>query len=159
MREPIIFEWLCLYESLRKQVGWRLDPSEVLPRFLLCAYSSYASIFDTSITEVVVVLRRNSPYYVAYTCTWILEPSVSIEWLWDWVTSLCRRLLLRLASSIESCHLAGMSIPPIPWPMTLSPTTEHTDSYIVSTILQSLRWWLFCVGIPHTMWRIHVIRS
>jgi hypothetical protein len=30
----------------------------------------------------------------------------------------------------------------------------HTDSYIVSTILQSVRWWIFRVGIPHTMWRI-----
>ncbi len=30
---------------------------------------------------------------------------------------------------------------------------------IVSTILQSLRWWIFCVGIPHTTWRIHVLGS
>jgi hypothetical protein len=38
---------------------------------------------------------------MAYTRTWILEPSVYIEWLWDRVTSLCHRLLQRLASSIE----------------------------------------------------------
>ncbi len=30
---------------------------------------------------------------------------------------------------------------------------------IVSTILQSLRWWIFRVGIPHTTWRIHVLGS
>ena len=95
-----------------------VDLSEVLPRFLLCAYSSYTSIFYASITEVVVIPRRNSRCYVAYTCSWILEPSVYIEWLWDWVTSLFRHLLLQLASSIESCHLTGMLIPPIPWPMT-----------------------------------------
>ena len=52
-----------------------------------------------------------------YTCSWILEPSVYIEWLWDQVTGLCHCLLLWLASSIESHHLAGMSIPPIPWPI------------------------------------------
>jgi hypothetical protein len=30
---------------------------------------------------------------------------------------------------------------------------------IVSMILQSLRWRIFCVGIPHTTWRIHVLGS
>ncbi len=30
---------------------------------------------------------------------------------------------------------------------------------IVSTILQSSRWWIFRVGIPHTTWRIHVLGS
>jgi hypothetical protein len=30
----------------------------------------------------------------------------------------------------------------------------HTDSYIVSTRLQSVRWWIFRIGIPHTTWRI-----
>ncbi len=53
------------------------------------------SIYDTSIIEVVDIPCRNSPYYVVYTRTWIFEPSVYIEWLWDRVTSLCRRLLLR----------------------------------------------------------------
>ncbi len=43
------------------------------------------SIYDTSIIEVVDIPCRNSPYYVAYTGTWILEPSVylsgyEIEW-------------------------------------------------------------------------------
>ncbi len=42
-------------------------------------------IYDTSITEVVDIPRRNSPYYVVYTRIWILEPSVylsgcKIEW-------------------------------------------------------------------------------
>jgi hypothetical protein len=32
---------------------------------------------------VVDILRRNSPYYMAYTRTWIFEPSVYIEWLWN----------------------------------------------------------------------------
>ncbi len=35
----------------------------------------------------------------------------------------------------------------------------HTDSYIVSTILQSVRWWMFRVGIPHTTGHIHVLGS
>ncbi len=30
---------------------------------------------------------------------------------------------------------------------------------IVSTILQSSRWWISRVGIPHTTWRIHVLGS
>ncbi len=30
---------------------------------------------------------------------------------------------------------------------------------IVSMILQSSRWWIFLVGIPHTTWRIHVLGS
>ncbi len=43
------------------------------------------SIYDTSIIEVVDIPCRNSPYYVAYTRTWILEPPVylsgyEIEW-------------------------------------------------------------------------------
>ncbi len=43
------------------------------------------SIYDTSITEVVDILCRDSPYYVAYARTWIFEPSVylsgcKIEW-------------------------------------------------------------------------------
>ena len=29
----------------------------------------------------------------------------------------------------------------------------------VSAILQSPRWWIFCVGIPHTTWRIYVLGS
>jgi hypothetical protein len=37
---------------------------------------SYESIYDTSIIEVVDILCRNSPYYVAYARTWIFEPSV-----------------------------------------------------------------------------------
>jgi hypothetical protein len=30
---------------------------------------------------------------------------------------------------------------------------------IVSTILQSSRWWIFRVGVPHTTWHIHVLGS
>ena len=37
------------------------------------------SIYDTSITEVVDIPCRNSPYYVAYTRTWIFEPSVYLS--------------------------------------------------------------------------------
>ncbi len=37
------------------------------------------SIYDTSIIEVVDIPCRNSPYYVAYTRTWILEPSVYLS--------------------------------------------------------------------------------
>ncbi len=35
----------------------------------------------------------------------------------------------------------------------------HTDSCIVSMILQSMRWWIFCVGIPRTTWCIHILGS
>ena len=63
------------------------------------------NIYDTSIIEVVDIPCRNSPYYVAYTRAWILEPSVYIEWLWDRVTSLCRHLFWGLASSIELRHI------------------------------------------------------
>ncbi len=50
---------------------------------------SYESIYDTSTTEVVDIPRRNSQYYVVYSRTWILEPSVylsgcKIEW-WAYV--------------------------------------------------------------------------
>jgi hypothetical protein len=37
------------------------------------------SIYDASIIEVVDILCRNSPYYVAYRRTWILEPSVYLS--------------------------------------------------------------------------------
>ncbi len=37
------------------------------------------SIYDTSIIKVVDILCRNPPYYVAYTRTWILEPSVYLS--------------------------------------------------------------------------------
>jgi hypothetical protein len=46
-----------------------LDLLEVLPRFPYVRTGSDDSIYDTSIVEVVDILRRNSPYYVAYTCT------------------------------------------------------------------------------------------
>ncbi len=41
--------------------------------------SSDESIYDTSIIEVVDIPCRNSPYYVAYARTWILEPSVYLS--------------------------------------------------------------------------------
>ena len=59
------------------------------------------SIQDTSIIKVVDIPCRKSPYYVVYTCTWILEPSVYLSG----VTSYCRRLLQRLAFS-ELCHFS-----------------------------------------------------
>ncbi len=37
------------------------------------------SIYDTSIIEVVDIPCRNSPYYMAYLRTWILEPSVYLS--------------------------------------------------------------------------------
>ncbi len=37
------------------------------------------SIYDTSIIEVVDIPCRNSPYYMVYTHTWILEPSVNLS--------------------------------------------------------------------------------
>ena len=90
---------------------WRLDLLEVLPRFPYVCTGSDDSVYNTSIIEVVDIPRRNSPYYVAYTRTWIFEPSVYIEWLWDRVTSLCRRLLRRLASSMEPRH-SGWDVDP-----------------------------------------------
>ncbi len=49
---------------------------ESTPRSLYVHTDSCECIYDTSIYEVVDILRRNSPYYVAYTHTWILEPVV-----------------------------------------------------------------------------------
>ncbi len=36
-------------------------------------------IYDTLIIEVVDIPCMNSPYYMAFTCTWILEPSVYLS--------------------------------------------------------------------------------
>ncbi len=71
----------------------------------LISRGSDDSIYDTSISEVVDIPRRNSPYYVAYTRTWIFEPSVYFEWLLDQVTSLCHCLLLQQAFS-KSRHFS-----------------------------------------------------
>ena len=84
---------------------------------------SNESICDTSIIEVVDIPRRNFPYYVAYTCTWIFEPSVylsgcEIEWWACVVAYSCDKLLASCAI------LAGISIPPELWLTALSPTTE-----------------------------------
>jgi hypothetical protein len=81
VEHAITFDWLREYKSLRTQGHWRLDLLEVLPRFPFVRTSSDDSIYDTSIIEVVDIPRRNSPYYVAYTRTWIFEPSVYFEWL------------------------------------------------------------------------------
>ncbi len=56
------------------------------------------SIYDTSIIKVVDILCRNYPYYVAYTRTWILEPSVylsgyEIEWQACVIAYSCDKLL------------------------------------------------------------------
>ena len=40
---------------------------------------SSESIYDTSITEVVDIPCRNSPYYLVYARTWIFEPSVYLN--------------------------------------------------------------------------------
>ena len=40
---------------------------------------SHDSIYDTSIIKVADILCRNFPYYVAYTRTWIFEPSVYLS--------------------------------------------------------------------------------
>jgi hypothetical protein len=40
---------------------------------------SCESIYNTSITEVVDIPCRNSPYYMAYTRTCIFEPSVYLS--------------------------------------------------------------------------------
>jgi hypothetical protein len=57
--------------------GWILLRSYL--GFYYVRTGSYESICDTSITKVVVILCRNSPYYVAYTGAWILEPSVFLS--------------------------------------------------------------------------------
>jgi hypothetical protein len=67
--------------------GWIFLRSQL--DFSYVQTGSGGSIYDTSIIEVVDIPCRNSPYYVAYTRTWTFEQSANIEWLWDWVTSLC----------------------------------------------------------------------
>ena len=118
----INIEWLRQYESLRTQDCWRLDLFKVLPRFPYVRADSCEFIYDTSINEVVDVPHRNSPYCVMCSGTWILEPSL-VEWLWDRVTMVCHCLIQQLAFN-KPRHLAGISFPTIPWPMTLSPTAE-----------------------------------
>ncbi len=82
MEEHVItFDWLREYESLRTRGHWRLDLFKVLPRFPYVRTGSDDSIYNTSIIEVADILCRNSPYYMAYTRTWIFEPSVLFEWL------------------------------------------------------------------------------
>jgi hypothetical protein len=101
----ITFDWLHQYKSLRTRGHWWLDLLRSYLDFSYVCTGSNDSIYDTSITEVVDIPCRNSPYYVAYTRTWIFEPSVYIEWLWDRVTSFYCRLLRRLAFS-ESHHFS-----------------------------------------------------
>jgi hypothetical protein len=108
----ITFDWLQEYKSLRTPRPLTVGSFKVLPRFPYVHTCSNDSIYDTSIIEVVDIPCRNSLYYVAYTRTWIFEPSVYIEWLWDQVTSLCSRLLMQQAFS-ELRQLIA-----------LSPTTE-----------------------------------
>jgi hypothetical protein len=36
---------------------------------------------------------------------------------------------------------------------------EYDTGKEISIILQSVRWWIFCIGIPHTTWCIHVLGS
>ncbi len=52
---------------------------KVLPRFPYVCTGSDDSIYDTSIIEVAEIPRRNSPYYVVYTRTWIFEQSVYLS--------------------------------------------------------------------------------
>ncbi len=70
----ITFDWLREYESLRTRGHLRLDLFKVLPRFPYVRTGSDDSIYNTSIIEMADIPCRNSPYYVAYTRTWIFEP-------------------------------------------------------------------------------------
>ncbi len=68
--------------SMRVYVHGAADGWIFLRSYLGFSYvrtGSNECIYDTSITEVVDILCRNSPYYVAYTRTWILEPSVNLS--------------------------------------------------------------------------------
>ncbi len=114
VEHAITFDWLREYESLRTRGRWRLDLLKDLPRFPYVRTGSNDSIYDTSIIKVVDIPCRNSPYYVAYTRTWIFEPSVylsgcKIEWQACVVAYSCDKLLA------SRTILAGISIPPEPW--------------------------------------------
>ncbi len=79
--------WICL----RSYLG-----------FSYVRTSSDDSIYDISIIKVVDIPCRNSPYYVAYTRNWILEPSVylsgyEIEWRACVVPYSCNKLLVSRA--------------------------------------------------------------
>jgi hypothetical protein len=117
LHDPIVFRnlfWLgnmpitlrgCA--SLRVYVRGTADGWILLRSYLGFCYAgtdSNETIFDTLIIEVVDIPCRNSPYYVAYTRTWILEPSVYLSGCKiEWRAYVCRRLLQRLACS-ESHH-------------------------------------------------------
>ena len=98
----ISIEWLCQHKSLHMRGLWQLDLIEILPRFSYVCADSCECIYDTSINEVVDIPHRSSPRYVAYTRTWISEPSL-VVWLWDWVTTDCHCLLQQLVFS-KLCH-------------------------------------------------------
>jgi hypothetical protein len=65
---------VCVGEAA---VGWIFLRSYL--GFSYVHTDSYESIYDPSITEVVDIPHRNSPYYVAYARTWIFEPSVYLS--------------------------------------------------------------------------------
>ena len=92
LHNPTVYLEICgeggTPSSLSGSTGTRVFVRKAADGWILCrSYlgfyyvrtGSYESICNTSITEVVVIPCRNSPYYVAYTRTWILEPSVYLS--------------------------------------------------------------------------------
>ncbi len=92
LHDPIVFRNLMWWgnipslsigcASTRVYVRKATDGRIFLRSYLDFSYvrtGSDDSIYDTSIIKVVDIPCRNSPYYVAYTRTWILEPSVYLS--------------------------------------------------------------------------------
>ncbi len=171
LHNPIVFRNLlwwgnmpsCLIgsESTRVYVRKATDDWIFLRSYLDFSYvrtGSDDSIYDTSIIEVVDIPCRNSPYYVAYTCTWILEPSVylsgcKIEWQ-ACVVAYSRDKLLA-----SRAILAGKSIPPIPWLIALSPTTEAIRVTSCGKNWPAGCWGTICgVRIVYYYWNVSLLR-
>ncbi len=111
LHDPIVFRNLmwwgnthhrwAVFASTRVYVRKAADGWIFLRSYLDFSYvrtGSNDSIYDTSIIKVVDIQCMNSPYYMAYTLTWIWEQSVylsgyEIEWQACVVAYSCDKLL------------------------------------------------------------------
>jgi hypothetical protein len=114
------FVWLCLYESLLTYVAHMDLVGDLLQG---TCHARASEILITEIRKILYLGFRRILRGTWRWCTWILVPSL----IWVAVRSgddrqVCHRLLQRLALARHA--IIRISFPTIPWPMTLSPTTE-----------------------------------
>ncbi len=107
----------ALYESLLTYVAH----VDLVGYPLQGTYHARAS--EILITKVCKIFYLGSFCSTWRKCTCIFEPSLIVR-LQDWVMT--DKLVIAYSSiwPLARCAVIGISFPPIPWPMTLSPTTE-----------------------------------